>query len=64
MPKGFSNFEVEQPEALYEMFTCTKSTILPFFLNGKVTSAMKLKHDYAYIFDKSILICLFVTWEK
>jgi len=60
MPKGFSNLEVEQPGDLYEMFSCTKSTIL-FFFNGKVTSAMKLKHDYVYIFIKIILICLSVT---
>jgi len=65
MPKGFSNLGVEQPEALYELFSCTKSTILLlylfFFLYGKVTCAMKLKLDYAYTFVKIILICLVVT---
>jgi len=61
MPKDFNNLEVEQPEAVHEMFSCTKNTLLLFFLKGKVTSAMKLKHDYAYMFVKVILICLLVT---
>lgn len=31
MPKGFNDLEVEQPEAVHEMFSCTKNTLLLFF---------------------------------